>query len=252
MEHIREHRSLLADAERRLLIAIARRLPPWINSDHLTLVGLLSMPLAAVAFANIPAAPWSAAAFVLALAANWLGDSLDGTLARVRNQQRPRYGYYVDHVIDLVGTAALFAGVAVSGLMHPSIAIAVVAAYLLVAAESYLTTHTAGVFRVSFAGFGPTELRILLAVGAIVVANKPWVDVAGQHARLFDVGGLVAIAGMIVAFGVSAIRNTRALYLAEPLPSSNTESTQRTQRTPRTERQNPRVTDPESRVPLCP
>jgi phosphatidylglycerophosphate synthase len=252
MEHIREHRSLLADAERRLLIAIARRLPPWINSDHLTLVGLLSMPLAAVAFANIPAAPWSAAAFVLALAANWLGDSLDGTLARVRNLQRPRYGYYVDHVIDLVGTAALFAGVAVSGLMHPSIAIAVVAAYLLVAAESYLTTHAAGVFRISFAGFGPTELRILLAVGAIVVANKPWVDVAGQHARLFDVGGLVAIAGMIVAFGVSAIRNTRALYLAEPLPSSNTESTQRTQRTPRTETQNPRITDPESRVPLCP
>ncbi|OLC80960.1 MAG: hypothetical protein AUH72_10705 [Acidobacteria bacterium 13_1_40CM_4_65_8] len=212
MEHIREHRSLLADAERRLLIAIARRLPPWINSDHLTLVGLLSMPLAAVAFANIPAAPWSAAAFVLALAANWFGDSLDGTLARVRNQQRPRYGYYVDHVIDLVGTAALFAGVAVSGLMHPSIAIAVVAAYLLVAAESYLTTH----------------LRILLAVGAIVVANKPWVDVAGQHARLFDVGGLVAIAGMIVAFGVSAIRNTRALYLAEPLPSMQLATTEDT------------------------
>ncbi|OLC43162.1 MAG: hypothetical protein AUH43_21225 [Acidobacteria bacterium 13_1_40CM_65_14] len=228
MEHIREHRSLLADAERRLLIAIARRLPPWINSDHLTLVGLLSMPLAAVAFANIPAAPWSAAAFVLALAANWFGDSLDGTLARVRNQQRPRYGYYVDHVIDLVGTAALFAGVAVSGLMHPSIAIAVVAAYLLVAAESYLTTHAAGVFRVSFAGFGPTELRILLAVGAIVVANKPWVDVAGQHARLFDVGGLVAIAGMIVAFGVSAIRNTRALYLAEPLPSIQLATTEDT------------------------
>jgi phosphatidylglycerophosphate synthase len=249
MEHIREHRSLLADAERRLLIAIARRLPPWINSDHLTVVGLLSMPLAAVAFANIPAAPWCAAAFVLALAANWFGDSLDGTLARVRNQQRPRYGYFVDHVIDLVGTAALFAGVAVSGLMHPSIAIAVVAAYFLVAAESYLTTHVAGVFRISFAGFGPTELRILLAIGAIVVANKPWVDVAGQHARLFDVGGLVAIAGMIVAFGVSAIRNTRALYLAEPLPSSNAESTQRTQRT---QTQNPRIPDPERSVSLCP
>jgi len=228
MEHIREHRSLLADWERRLLIAIARRLPPWINSDHLTLVGLLSMPLAAVAFANIPAAPWSAAAFVLALAANWFGDSLDGTLARVRNQQRPRYGYYVDHVIDLIGTAALFTGVAWSGLMHPSIAIALVSAYFLVAAESYLTTHAAGVFRISFAGFGPTELRILLAIGAIAVVNKPWVDVAGQHARLFDVGGLVAIAGMIAAFGVSAIRNTRALYLAEPLPSRQLSTTEDT------------------------
>ena len=184
------------------------------------------MPLAAVAFANIPTAPWSAAAFVLALAANWFGDSLDGTVARVRNQQRPRYGYYVDHVVHLVATAALFTGIAWSGLMHPAVAIAVVAAYFLVAAESFLTTHAAGVFRISFAGFGPTELRVLLAIGAIVVVNKPWVDVAGQHARLFDVGGLVAVVGMIGAFTVSAIRNTRALYLAEPLPAAA--SSQRT------------------------
>ena len=218
MQHTREHRSLLAESERRLLIAIARRLPSWINSDHLTLVGLVSMPLAAVAFAQIPAAPWCAAAFVLALAANWFGDSLDGTLARVRNQQRPRYGYYVDHVIDLVGTAALFAGIGASGLMHPSLAIAVVAAYFLVAAESYLATHAAGVFRISFAGFGPTELRLVLAAGAIAVVNKPWVDIAGLQVRLFDVGGLVSIVGMIVAFAVSAIRNTRSLYVAEPLP----------------------------------
>ena len=249
MEHIREHRSLLADGERRLLTAIARRLPPWINSDHLTVVGLLSMPLAGVAFANIPAAPSSAAAFVAALAANWFGDSLDGTLARVRNQQRPRYGYYVDHVIDLVGTAALFAGVAASGLMHPSIAIAVVAAYFLVAAESYLTTHAAGVFRISFAGFGPTELRILLAVGAIAVVNKPWVDVAGQHARLFDVGGVIAVVGMVVAFGASAIRNTRSLYLAEPLPPSNTESTRRTQGT---QRRDVQKADPKRSISWCP
>src|SRR6267142_934843 len=114
MDHIREHRSVLADGERRLLIAIARRLPPWINSDHLTLIGLLSMPLAAVAFANIPATPWSAAAFALALAANWFGDSLDGTVARVRNQQRPRYGYYVDHVLDLAGAVAVLIGMGAS------------------------------------------------------------------------------------------------------------------------------------------
>ena len=228
MPHTREHKSLLAESERRLLVAVARRLPSSINSDHLTLIGLVSMPIAGVAFAQIADAPWSAALFVLALTANWFGDSLDGTVARVRHQQRPRYGYYVDHVIDLVGTAALFAGIGASGLMHPSIAIAVVAAYFLVAAESYLTTHAAGVFRVSFAGFGPTELRILLAIGAIVAVNKPWVDIAGHQARLFDVGGLVAIAGMIVAFAVSSIRNMRALYRAEPLPAklSTTEHTE--------------------------
>jgi phosphatidylglycerophosphate synthase len=230
MEHRREHLSLLAGAERRLLVKIAQRLPRRINSDHLTLLGLISMPLAGLAFAFIPATPWAAAAFVVALAANWFGDSLDGTLARVRNQQRPRYGYYVDHVIDLVGTAALFAGIAASGLMHPTIALGVVAAYFLLAAESFLTTHAAGVFRLSFAGFGPTELRILLAIGAVVVVGKPCVDVAGQHARLFEVGGAIATVGMVGALVVAAIRNTRALYRAEPLPDRSTESTnQRTQ-----------------------
>ena len=217
--HTREHRSLLADAEKRLLVGIARRLPPWITSDHLTLLGLVAMPVAGAFFAGIPRAPWCAAAFVAALALNWFGDSLDGTLARVRDQQRPRYGFYVDHVIDLVGMAALFAGIAASGLMQAWIAITLVAAYFLVAAESFLATQARGIFRLSFAGFGPTELRIILAVGAVAVIDKPWVQVFGLHARLFDVGGLVATAGMIVAFGVAAVRNARALYLAEPIPT---------------------------------
>jgi archaetidylinositol phosphate synthase len=219
MDHIREHRSLLAAAEKRLLVAIARRLPRAVTSDHLTLLGLAAMPLAGIAFAYIPAAPWSAALFALALAVNWFGDSLDGTLARVRNQQRPRYGYYVDHVIDLVGTAALVAGMAASGLMHPSIALALVATYFAVSAESFLATHALGVFRISFAGFGPTELRLVLIAGAVAVARDPWIDgIAGSRLLLLDVGGVVAIVGLIAAFTVSAIRNTRALYLAEPLP----------------------------------
>src|SRR5947208_8374491 len=162
MDHVRDHRSLLASAEKQLLIAIARRLPPWVSSDQLTLIALMSMPAAGLAFAAIRAAPWIAAAFMLALAANWFGDSLDGTLARVRSQSRPRYGYYVDHVIDLAGTAALVSGMAASGLMQPSIAVALVATYFLVAAETYLATHALRIFRISFAGFGPTELRIVL------------------------------------------------------------------------------------------
>jgi phosphatidylglycerophosphate synthase len=97
MDHIREHRSVLASAEKRLLVAMAGRLPAWVTSDALTLLGLASLPAAACAFAMIPRSRWAAAAFALALAANWFGDSLDGTLARVRRQPRPRYGYYVDH-----------------------------------------------------------------------------------------------------------------------------------------------------------
>jgi archaetidylinositol phosphate synthase len=218
MDHMREQRSLLASAEKPLLIAIARRLPSWVSSDQLTLLGLLSMFAAGLAFAAIAVTPWSAAAFAIALAANWFGDSLDGTLARVRRQPRPRYGYYVDHVIDLAGTAALVSGMAASRLMHPSIAIALLAAYFLVSAETYLATHAVGVFRLSFAGVGPTELRILLAVGAVSVSRHPWVDVAGQRALLLDVSALVAIVGLVIVFAVSAVRNTRTLYLAEPLP----------------------------------
>ena len=223
MDHTREHLSVLASAEKQLLIAIARRLPAWISSDHLTLLGLLAMPAAGLAFATIPVTPWSAALFAVALAVNWFGDSLDGTLARVRCQPRPRYGYYVDHVIDLAGTAALIGGMAASGLMNPTVAIAVLAAYFLVSAETYLATHSVGIFRLSFAGVGPTELRILLVIGALFVARHPLVTVAGHQALLLDVGGLVATGGLVAVFALSAIRNTRALYLEEPLPRTEME-----------------------------
>jgi len=224
MDHTREHRSLLASPEKRLLIAIATRLPRWLSSDHLTLLGLLSMPAAGLAFSRIGTTRGSAALVALALLANWFGDSLDGTVARVRRRERPRYGFYVDHVIDLAGTAALLAGIGASGRMAPSIALAVVAAYFLVSAETYLATHSAGVFRLSFGGIGPTELRILLAAGAFYAAGDPWVDIGGLHARLLDVGGLIAAAGLCLVFVASALRNTRALYLAEPLPAPDAQS----------------------------
>src|SRR5437899_4795410 len=200
MDHIREHRSVLASAEKRLLVAIAGRLPAWVTSDALTVLGLASMPAAASAFALIPRSRWAAAAFTFALAANWFGDSLDGTLARVRRQPRPRYGYYVDHVIDLAGTAMLVAGLAASGWMHAGVAAALLAAYFLVTAETYLATHAAGTFRLSFAGVGPTELRIVLGLGAWYVPGHPWVDIAGRHVLLLDVSALVASAGFVVAF----------------------------------------------------
>jgi archaetidylinositol phosphate synthase len=218
MAHTREHRSLLAAAEKRLLVAIARRLPRRLTSDHLTLLGLMAMPVAGLAFATLGTRPWSAAALAAALLVNWFGDSLDGTLARVRDRQRPQYGYYVDHVIDLAGAAALLAGMGASGLMEPAIALAVLAAYLLVSAEAYLATHTVGVFRLAFGGIGPTELRILIAAGGFYVAAHPWVDVAGLRVRPLDAGGLVAVASLALVFVASAIRNTRALYLSERLP----------------------------------
>src|SRR5262249_22227510 len=148
---LRDHRSLLADAERRLLVRLARSLPDWVNSDHLTAFGLASMLAAAIGFAAIRLSPWSAIAVVCSLAANWFGASLDGTLARVRSQQRPRYGFYIDHVIDIAGAAMLLVGIAASSAMHPVIVLALLAAFLLVAAETYLATQALGVFCLSFA-----------------------------------------------------------------------------------------------------
>ncbi len=218
--HRREHRSVLAAAERRLLVWIAHRLPDAVTSDHLSLLGLASMGVAGLAFGLTALTPWANLAVVAALAANWFGDSLDGTVARVRDQQRPRYGFYVDHVIDLLGTTCLLAGLTVSGLMAPVLGLAVLVAYLLVSAESYLATHAAGVFRMSFAGWGPTELRIVLAIGAVAAVWRPIVGLGplGAH-RLFDVGGAVAVAGLAVAFVSAAARQTKALYIAEPVPA---------------------------------
>jgi phosphatidylglycerophosphate synthase len=223
--HIREHHSVLAALEKKTLIGIARRLPRWINSDHLSALGLAAMAVAGLSFLAFRWTPWAAAAGVIAaLAVNWFGDSLDGTLARVRNQQRPRYGFYVDHAIDIAGSSMLLAGMAGSGLMSPLIAMALLAAYLLVSAESYLATHAAGIFRMSFLGFGPTELRIVLAAGAVKAAMSPLATIGGVSLRLFDIGGVVAAVGLVVVFIVSSLRNTRALYVAEPIPARFPES----------------------------
>jgi archaetidylinositol phosphate synthase len=215
--HVRLNRSFLAAAEKRLLIRIAERLPRWINSDHLSALGLASMAGAGLAFWLAQSDPVAGVGLVvLCLLLNWFGDSLDGTVARVRDQQRPRYGYYVDHVIDLAGTAMLFAGVAASGLMSPMIATLVVAAFFLVSAEAYLATHARGVFTMSFLGIGPTELRILLAAGAIVAVNMPVVTLFGAaELRLFDLGGIVGAIGMVTTFILTSSANVRALYREE-------------------------------------
>jgi phosphatidylglycerophosphate synthase len=216
--HQREHRSILATVERRALVWLALRLPGGISADHLTLLGLVSMIAAGAAFAAVRVTPWASIWVVVALAANWFGDSLDGTVARVRDQQRPRYGFYVDHVIDLAGTSCLLAGLACSGRMSPLVALSLLSAYLLVTAEAYLATHAAGVFRISFAGIGPTELRIILAIGAVEMIAHPFVAIGPMPPmRLFDVGGVIAIAGLGVTFVASAVRNTHSLYQIEPL-----------------------------------
>jgi phosphatidylglycerophosphate synthase len=200
-------------------------MPAGINSDHLSALGLSAMLGTGLSFTAFLLTPWAAAGVVISLLLNWLGDSLDGTLARVRGQQRPRYGYYVDHAIDLAGATVLMAGLACSGLMSPLIAMIFLAAYLLVSAETYLATHSCGVFKMSVLGFGPTELRILLAAGALRAAYDPWARFGDLGAvKLFDLGAAIGAAALAMVFAISAIRNGSSLYAAEPLPRRSEES----------------------------
>lgn len=217
--HTRENNGLLAEAERRTLIWLARRVPARINSDHLSALGLAAMFGTGISFTAFLLTPWAAAGVVISLALNWLGDSLDGTLARVRGHQRPRYGFYVDHAIDLAGISILMTGLACSGLMSPLAAVIFLAAYLLVSAETFLATHAHGVFRMSALGIGPTELRILLAAAAIRAAFDPFARFSdlGTY-RLFDIGGIAGAIALALIFVWSASRNTATLYAAEPLP----------------------------------
>jgi phosphatidylglycerophosphate synthase len=212
---VREHTSVLAESEKRLLVRMAGGLPAWVNSDHLTTLG-------AVAMLGVGGSFWAGGSALLLviplLALNWFGDSLDGTLARVRNQQRPRYGYYVDHVLDAVGFAALFGGLMLGHHMSLTIGLAFLAAYYLLVVEISLATHARGTFKLAFLKIGPTELRILLSIGTLQLMRSDLVSILGRQWLLFDAGGVVAIAGFLVAFVVGAMRNGVALYNEERLP----------------------------------
>jgi len=210
--------SFLAASEKKALLWLACRMPTWVNSDHLTLTGFAAMFAAGLCYWI---ASWNRVgliAVIVALAVNWFGDSLDGTLARVRNRQRPRYGFYVDHITDALGTAFLMIGLALSGYMSPFVALGLLIAYFLLSIEVYLATYTIGTFHLSFWKFGPTELRLLLCIGNLALFRWQSVRLFGHRFLLFDVGGAIGIAGMSLMLVAAAVRHTRVLYRAERLP----------------------------------
>lgn len=211
--------SLLAGVEKRLLVWMAERLPAWVGSDHLTALGAIAMLGGGLSFWWAARDPLALIAVVIFLVLNWFGDSLDGTLARVRHHERPRYGFYVDHVLDVVGILLLFSGLVAGGFMTPLIGAAFLIAYYLLTVEIGLATHTVGTFRISYWKMGPTEMRILLAAGALQLLRSSDVVLFGHRFLLFDVGGVIATAALLVTFVVSAISNGRRLYRLEPLPA---------------------------------
>jgi archaetidylinositol phosphate synthase len=214
----RIQQALTAPVERKVLQWLAEKTPECVSPDHLTLLGFAAQFLAGFSYAL---ARWSKYAILLAtffIALNWLGDSLDGTLARYRRRLRPRYGFYVDHMVDTFGASFLMLGLAVSTYLHWQIAAAMLVAFLVLSVETYLTAYTLSDFRLSHGMFGPTEIRLLLAIGNVALIVHPYARLAGRQFLLFDVGGAIAVAGMTGMAIIATIQHTIELYRQEKLP----------------------------------
>ena len=214
----RHQLSILTPLEKRTLRWLADRMPAWVNSDHLTLLGFAGMILTGASYYMAQYNPLFLVLGIVCLAINWFGDSLDGTLARVRNRQRPRYGFYVDHIVDAFGVSFVVAGLGLSGYMSPTVAMGFLIAYFLTNIEIYLATYTLGVFKLSYGVMGPTELRIIVCIGNLVLLTKKNVHIAGGYYLLCDVSGVVAIVVLLAIAIVSSIKNTKRLYNEERLP----------------------------------
>jgi archaetidylinositol phosphate synthase len=214
----RVNRSLTAAAEKQALTWMAERAPAWLTSDQLTMLGLVAQFGAGVFYGLARLNKYWLLGVIACIVLNWLGDSLDGTLARVRNQQRPRYGFYVDHMVDVLGATAMMCGLGLSGFVHWPVAIAMLVAFLLLSAESYLATYTLDCFQMSQGIFGPTEIRILLVAGNVALLRDSYAVMFGHRYLLFDVGGVIAAGAMAVMALVITVRHTADLYRREPLP----------------------------------
>ena len=206
-----------AGLERRILAWLAARIPARVGPDHLTALGFFAMAGAGACYWLARSQPVALLGVIACLAVNWFGDSLDGTLARARHQERPRYGFYVDHLLDMFGSFFLLGGLALSGFMTPLVALGLLVAYLMLTTEVYLATYCLASFRLSFFKIGPTELRIVLAVGTLALFANPHVTAFGGRYLLFDFGAVVAMGGMGVALVTAAVCHTVDLYRAERL-----------------------------------
>ena len=212
-EASRVHGSILFAIELKCLVWIAERVPSWISPGHLTLVGLFGSIGMGVSYYLVGLGVRRGLfAIPILLTIGWLGDSLDGTLARVRNCVRPRYGFYADHITDTIGAVFLMTGLALSGLMSVGIASGLLIAFLLLSVEVYLATYTLGTFKMAHWRISPTEIRIVLGVFTLIVYWFPTIKIGAHSYLLFDLLGGLGIACGMGMFIAAIFRNLRTLW----------------------------------------
>ena len=217
-EHERTSQFILAGFESRVLPWLAARLPAWVVPDHLTGLGLAASTFIAVAYMLSNRDPlwlWAASA---ALVVQWFGDSLDGNLARYRKIQRPRYGYYLDHLTDAYSTLAIGLGLGLSPYMLLSVGLAIVTAYLILSINVYLETYVFGEFSFSYGKLGPTEVRVVLIAlnTAAYIIGPGQFQLFGFDMTAFDIAGATIAVGMLGMLLARAGGNLRTLARLEP------------------------------------
>lgn len=218
--------SVLNALEKKILIWLAERQPKWITSDVLTFIGVIGSIVVAIGYAlsnyNVSWLWLATAGFFI----NWYGDSLDGTLARVRNTQRPIYGFYLDHCVDGITMTIMCVGAGLSQMLNLSIAMGVLVVYLLLSISVYINAHLKGEFKLTFAGMGPTEFRlIMMIINTIFIYASPVRDfemdicVLGNNMCLgsFDFIGLVIMAILAVIYFNNFIHDAKGYAKIDPL-----------------------------------
>jgi archaetidylinositol phosphate synthase len=218
VEAEREPNFLLARFERRFLPWAAKRLPRWVLPDDMTALGVLAAfgVCAAYQLSNDGTGWLWVASGLLVL--QWVGDSLDGTLARVRGIQRPKYGYYLDHMVDAIATAAIGLGLGLSPFMLLSIGALIVVGYLILSINVYLESMAFGRFRLGYGLLGPTEIRVVLILINTAMVLGLGLDFSALKLNLtvFDVIGLAIVAVMLALLTVRVFGNLRELAREEP------------------------------------
>lgn len=217
-KHVRTSGSMLAAMEKKALLRLAAALPRWVMPDHLTSLGLLASTLVGVGYMYTNRDPRWLWLVNFAVVLNWFGDSLDGTVARYRKTERPRYGYYLDHLTDAYSTLAIGLGLGFSPYMLLSVGLGIIVAYLLLSINVYLETHVFGEFTFSYGSFGPTEVRIALIVLNILALTLGPVPFAlkGIGFTAFDAAGVLIALGMLAMLLGRAGANLRRLARLEP------------------------------------
>ncbi|MBP5549240.1 MAG: CDP-alcohol phosphatidyltransferase family protein [Bacteroidales bacterium] len=224
-QSVRIQTSFLNAAEKKALVWLAERQPKWMTSDILTFIGFLGAVIIAVGYALSanPVFLWLAS---FGWIINWYGDSLDGTLARVRKQQRPVYGFFIDHTVDCINESIMIIGIGMSPFMQFDVAIMCLVAYLLISVYVYISAHLKGEFKLTYGKMGPTELRVIMIIVNTLWFFIPWLREYSLDIKMFgniysfsvlDFVGIFLFVGILIAYFGSLIKDGREYAKADPL-----------------------------------